>query len=149
MAITVRSDLSKTVSSLNLNKWPLSSGELQGIQVENKTDEGHKSLILINVHMHSSTCTAGGGWYFLEETEDKLKGTSTKCGDFNAQLSLWDQHDTNKEGCALEEALSDMFFTPVSTASSTHLSKCIVDRQYSLPTAIPRRKHRFSSDYRS
>ena len=41
------------------------------------------------------------------------------CGDFNARSSLWDQHGTNQQGCALEEALSD-FFTPVSTANPTH-----------------------------
>ena len=42
------------------------------------------------------------------------------CGDFNARSSLWDQHGTNQQGCALEAALSDVLFTPVSTASPTH-----------------------------
>ena len=46
-AIVVRSDLSKTVSSLKLDKWSTSSLELQGIRIE-KPDERHKSLILIN-----------------------------------------------------------------------------------------------------
>ena len=41
-------------------------------------------------------------------------------GDFNARSSLWDQHGTNQQGCALEAALSDVLFTPVSTASPTH-----------------------------
>ena len=42
------------------------------------------------------------------------------CGNFNARSSLWDQHDTNQQGCALEAALSDVLFTPVSTANATH-----------------------------
>ena len=42
------------------------------------------------------------------------------CGDFNARLSLWDQHGTNQLGCALEAVLSDVLFTPVTTASPTH-----------------------------
>ena len=42
------------------------------------------------------------------------------CDDFNAQSSLWDQHGTNQQGCALEAALSDVLFAPVSTASPTH-----------------------------
>ena len=42
------------------------------------------------------------------------------CGDFNARSSLWDQHGTNQQGCALEAALSDVLFTPVTTASPTH-----------------------------
>ena len=40
--------------------------------------------------------------------------------DFNARSSLWDQHVTNQQGCVLEAALSDVLFTPVSTASPTH-----------------------------
>ena len=42
------------------------------------------------------------------------------CGDSNARSSLWDQHGTNQQGCALEAPLSDVLFTPVSTASPTH-----------------------------
>ena len=42
------------------------------------------------------------------------------CGDSNAWSNLWDQHGTNQQGCVLEEALSDVLFTPVSTASPTH-----------------------------
>ena len=33
---------------------------------------------------------------------------------------LWDQHDTNQQGCALETALSGVLFTPVTTANPTH-----------------------------
>ena len=47
MAIVVRSNLSKTVSLLKLDKWSTSSRELQGIRIE-KPDDRHKSLILIN-----------------------------------------------------------------------------------------------------
>ena len=42
------------------------------------------------------------------------------CGDFNEWSSLWEQHGTNQQGCALEAALSDVLFTPVTTASPTH-----------------------------
>ena len=38
----------------------------------------------------------------------------------NVRSSLWDQHGTNQQGCALEAALSDVLFTPVTTASPTH-----------------------------
>ena len=116
MAIVVRSDLSKTVSLLNLDRWSTSSRKLQGIRVE-KPDERHKSLILANAYIHPSTYNAGASWDFLEEMEDKLGDTIIICSDFNARSSLWDQHGTNQQGCALEEALSDVLFTPVSTAS--------------------------------
>ena len=119
MAIVVRSNLSKTVSLLNLDKWSTSSRELQGIRIE-KPDERHKSLILINAYIHPSTCITGASWDFLEEMEDELGDTIMICGDFNARSSLWDQHGTNQQGCALEAALSDVLFTPVSTASPTH-----------------------------
>ena len=119
MAIVVRSNLSKTVSLLNLDKWSTSSRELQGIRIE-KPDERHKSLILINAYIHPSTCITGASWDFLVEMEDQLGDTIMICGDFNARSSLWDQHGTNQQGCALEVALSDVLFTPVTTASPTH-----------------------------
>ena len=49
MAIAVRRDLSKTISSLILNRWSTSSRELQDSRIE-KPDERHKSLILINAY---------------------------------------------------------------------------------------------------
>ena len=119
MAIVVRSNLSKTVSLLNLDKWSTSSRKLQGIRIE-KPDERHKSLILINAYIHPSTCITGAIWDFLEEMEDVLGDTIMIFGDFNARSSLWDQHVTNQQGCVLEAALSDVLFTPVSTASPTH-----------------------------
>ena len=119
MAIVVRSNLNKTVSLLNFDKWSTSSRELQGIRIE-KPDERHKSLILINAYIHPSTCITGASWDFLEEMEDELGDTIMICGDFNARSSLWDQHGTNQQGCALEAALSDVLFTPVTTASPTH-----------------------------
>ena len=72
MAIVVRSDLSKTVSSLNLEKWFTNSRELQGIRIE-KPDERHKPLILINAYIYHSTYITGASWDFLEETEDELR----------------------------------------------------------------------------
>ena len=110
MAIVVRSSHSKTVSLLNLDKWSTSSRELQGIRIE-KPDERHKSLILINAYIHPFTCITGAGWDFLEQMEDKLGDTIMICGDFNARSSLWDQHGTKQQGCALEAALSDVLFT--------------------------------------
>ena len=65
MAIAVRSNLSKTVSLLNLDKWSTSARELQGIRIE-KPDERHKSLILINAYIHPSTCITGASWDFFE-----------------------------------------------------------------------------------
>ena len=41
------------------------------------------------------------------------------CGDFNALSSMWDQHGTKQQGCALGEELSDVLFTPVSAAGLT------------------------------
>ena len=119
MAIVVRSNLSKTVSLLNLDKWSTSSRELQGIRIE-KPDERHKSLILINAYIHTFTCITRASWDFLEQMEDELGDTIMIYGDFNARSSLQDQHGTNQQGCALEAALSDVIFTPVSTASPTH-----------------------------
>ena len=71
---------------------------------------------------HDSTFLTCASWDFLDEVEDELGDTSMICKDFNARLSLWDQHGTNQQGCTLEEALSDVFFAPVSTASPTHPS---------------------------
>ena len=119
VAIVVRSNLSKTVSLLNLDKWSTSSRKLQGIRIE-KPDERHKSLILINAYIHPSTCITGASWDFLEEMEDELGDTIMIFGDFNARSSLWDQHVTNQQGCVLEAALSDVLFTPLSKASPTH-----------------------------
>ena len=70
--------------------------------------------------IHPSTCITGASWDFLEEMEDELGDTIMICGDSNARSSLWDQHGTNQQGCALEAALSDTLFTPVTTASPTH-----------------------------
>ena len=92
---------------------------MQGIRIENP-DERHKSLILINACIHPSTCIAGASWYFLEEIEDELGDTIMICGDFNVRSSLWDQTSIGQQGCALEAALSDVLFTPVTTASPTH-----------------------------
>ena len=116
MAIVVRSDLGKTISSLSLDKWSTSSCELQGNRTENP-DERHKSL---HAYMYSSTCTSGASWDFLEEMEDELGDTIMICGDSNARSSLWDRHGTNQQGCALKAALSDVLFTPVPTANPTH-----------------------------
>ena len=44
------------------------------------------------------------------------------CGNLSTRSGLWDQHGTNQQRCALEAALSDVLFTPVSTASPTHPS---------------------------
>ena len=49
----------------------------------------------------------------------ELGDTIMICGDFNARASLWDQHGTNQHECALEAALSDVLFTPASTAGPT------------------------------
>ena len=55
MAIVVRSDISKTVSPLNVSKWSTSSCELQCIRIE-KPDERHKSLTVVNAYIHPSAC---------------------------------------------------------------------------------------------
>ena len=89
-------------------------------QIAGHPDERHNSLILINAYIHPSTCITGASWDFLEEMEDELGDTIMIFGDFNARSSLWDQHVTNQQGCVLEAALSDVLFTPVSTASPTH-----------------------------
>ena len=70
MAIVVRSNLAKTVSLLNSDRWSTTSCELQGIRME-KPDEKHKSLILINAYIHPSTSITGASWDFLEEMEDE------------------------------------------------------------------------------
>ena len=119
MAIVVRSNLCKRVSSVNLDKWSTTSCELQGIRLE-KPDERHKSLILINAYIHPTTCITKTSWNFLEEMEDELGDTIMMCGDLNARSSLWDQNGTNQQGCALEDALSDVLFTPVTSANPTH-----------------------------
>ena len=119
MAIVVRSNVSKTISLLNLDRWSTSSRELQGIRRESP-DERHKSLILVNAYIHPSTCITGASWDFLEKMEDELGDTILICGDFTARSSLWYQHGTNQQGCALEAALSDVLFTPVSRANPTH-----------------------------
>ena len=40
------------------------------------------------------------------------------CGDFNARSSMWDQQGNNPQGNALEEALGDVMFNPVTTQYS-------------------------------
>ena len=90
------------------------------IYLIDKPDEIHKSLNLFNANIHPSTCITGASCDFLYEMEDELEDTIMICSDFNTQSSLRDQHGTNQHGCSLEEALSDILFTPVSTARSTH-----------------------------
>ena len=58
MAIVVRSDLSKTVSLLSLDRWSTGSRELQGIRIENP-DDRHQYLMLINAYMIPSICITG------------------------------------------------------------------------------------------
>ena len=87
MAIVVWSDLSKKVFSFNLHKWSTSTREVQGIRTE-KPDERHKSLILINAHIHPSTCFTEASWDFLGEMEDELGDTIMVCRDFNAWSSV-------------------------------------------------------------
>ena len=101
----------------DLDRWSTNSCELQGIWIE-KPDERHKSLTLINAYIHSSTCITGVNWDFLEEMEDELGDAIMIYGDFNARSCLWDQHDTNQQGCALKAALSDVHLTPVSTTDN-------------------------------
>ena len=87
MAIVVRSDLCKAVSSPNLDKWYTSSHDLRGTRIE-KPDERHKFLILSKAYTYPSTCTTGASWDFLEEIEDKLGGTLMICSDFNAHVKF-------------------------------------------------------------
>ena len=68
-----------------------------------------------------STCTKWTSWDFLEEMEDKLGDTIMICGDFNTSSSLWDRHGTIQQECVLEEVPSNALFTPVSSATPTHL----------------------------
>ena len=105
--MSVRSNLSTTVTSHEY------AGHLKKERIE-KPHERHKSLFLINAYMHLSTCTTGAGWDFLE-MEDELRDVILTCEEFNAQSRLWDLHGTNQQGCALEEALSDLLLTPKST----------------------------------
>ena len=74
MAIEVRSDLSKTISLLNVDRWSTRSGEWQGTLIE-KPDERHKPLVLINAYIHPSTCSTGASWDFLEGMEDEQGDT--------------------------------------------------------------------------
>ena len=85
MAIVVRSDLSKTVSLLNLDRWSTSSRKLRGIQTEKTPGERHKSLIFINANIHPSIHITGASWNYFEDMEDKLGSTILICGDFIAQ----------------------------------------------------------------
>ena len=108
-------------SSLNLDHWSRSSRKFQDIWIE-KPDERHKFLIPINAYRHPSICTTGASWDFLEEMEDKLGDTIMIFCDFNARSSLWDRYGTNLQRCALEEALKEILFAPVSSPTHTHLS---------------------------
>ena len=55
--------------------------------------------------------------YTLAPAPEDQAGTSFR----NARSTLWDRHGTDQQGDALEEALSDVFFTAVSTVTPTHL----------------------------
>ena len=90
-----------------------------GIRIE-IPDERYKSLILINAYIHPSTCITWVSLDFLEGLKDELGDADMICGDFNARSSLSDLHGTNQQGCALEEAASDVLFTLMSTGIRKH-----------------------------
>ena len=103
----VRSDLSKTASSLNLYRWSTSARKLHDIRTRKKKKKWGTQIHDSHQCIHFN---------FLEEMEDKQGGTIMICGDFNALSRLWDRQGTNQQGCAL-----DVLFTSVSRASATHL----------------------------
>jgi endonuclease/exonuclease/phosphatase family metal-dependent hydrolase len=74
----------------------------------------------MNTYIHPSTASTKGSRDFLEEI-DQLGDAIVMCGDFNARSSMWDQQGNNPQGKALEEALGDVMFDPVTTLLPTHL----------------------------
>ena len=55
--------------------------------------------------------------------EDQRGDTIVMCGDFkfNARSSMWDQQGNNPQGNAMEEALGNVMFNPVTTLLPTRL----------------------------
>ena len=73
MTLAVRSDHSKTVSLLNLDRWSTSSRELQRIRIETPDETqipGSHQCIHPPYHVHHR-----GKLDFLEEMEDELEDT--------------------------------------------------------------------------
>ena len=118
MAIAFRKDLQNSHHS-RPKPWCINnSRELQGICLQ-KSDQRHKSLILINTYIHPSTAsTCNRSWDFLEEIEDQLVDTIVMCGDFNATSS---KQGNNPQGNALDETLGDVMFNQVTTLLPTRL----------------------------
>ena len=119
MATEVRSDLNKKESSLSLKQWRSSSSKMQGISVGKKHCEGHHQkkkkkhtkknqqqiiAILINVHMHPTTFTAGARW---DSRRCWMVGDTTmRCSDFKDRASSWGGQGAGQQGYALEKHLA-------------------------------------------
>ena len=118
--IVIRKGLRHTVSTVDASQWCSDSRELPGIRLE-KPDQIHKSLVLVNTYIHPGAASTKANLDFLEQFEDEAKDTVVMCSDFNARSGMWDQQGNKPQGKALEEALGDVIFTPVTTPLPTHL----------------------------
>ena len=118
--IVIRKGLRNTVSTADASQWCNDSRELPGIRLE-KPDQRHKSLVLVNRYIHPDTVSTKASLDFLEQLEDKLGDVIVMYGDFSARSGMWDQQGNNPQGKALEEALGNVIFTPVTTPLPTRL----------------------------
>ena len=126
----------KTESIVDLSQRCNIFWELQGIRLE-KPDQRHKKLVLVNTYIHQHPGNAPTN--FLEQTADEPGDTIVMCGDFNARSSTCDQQGNNLQGEALEEALGDVIFNPVTTPLPTSLgSQGDMDSTTDLTLVSPR-----------
>ena len=94
---------------------PQGTAKYSSRKVRPKTQES----VLVNIYIHP------GNWWVgtscVEYNNYELGDTVVMCGDINARSKMRDQQGNNPLGKALEEALGDGIFNPVTTPLPTRL----------------------------
>ena len=134
-AMIISKRLQSKVSKVDVEQWCNDACELQAVRIE-KPDGRHKSVIVINAYIHPGTLNKKEKWEFLEEIEDTYGNCTVICGDLNARSAMWDNQGTNPQGTALEEALGDVNFAPVTTVEPTHPAKRQGDTDSTIDMAL-------------
>ena len=94
--------LQNAVSTVDLNQW------LQN--AVSTVDDATNAMNCI----HPGTASTRATSHFPDQTEDELGDTTVMCGDLNVRSGMWDLKSKNPQGKALEEALGDVIFIPLT-----------------------------------
>ena len=94
--------LQNAVSTVDLSQW-----------LQNAVSTVDDATSAMNC-IHPGTASTRATSHFPEQTEDELGDTTVMCGDLNARSGMWDLKSKNPQGKALEEALGDVIFIPLT-----------------------------------